>query len=199
MENTSFANLFEFDDVGKEIKQWAKWIAWILFIGSIVVGIGMIITSIVLLFDSFEFILWASLFFGGFLEIAFGYVAARLEVIVLYGFGELVDQAMQINRRLQPVKTPAAEKTTVPDKVKTMVPERERIVVADTTKRTDGHKWRCPTCNRMIHEDPCPYCEPMWNDVVEVERNDMNWTCPKCGTKNLNSRTDCWRCEYKVK
>lgn len=188
MENKNWKDLFEFDDVGKEIKQWAKWIAWILFITSTIVGIGMIVASVVMLFDSFDGIAWLSLFFGGMIEIVLGYIVARLEVIVLYGFGELIDQTMQINHRQLRQEHTAGKKGVGKDKVKAVMPPRP----------AKQHTWRCPTCNRMIQENPCPYCEPMWDDVVPVERTEQSWTCPKCGTKNLNSRTDCWRCDYKI-
>lgn len=225
MENKNWKDLFEFDDVGKEIKQWAKWIAWILFITSTIVGIGMIVASVVMLFDSFDGIVWLSLFFGGMIEIVFGYIVARLEVILLYGFGELIDQTMQINHRQLRQEHTAEKKEVGKDKVKAVMTPRpakqhtwrcptcDRLIDKEPCqycfpkqaeeqpaedKPSNQHKWRCPTCNRMIQESPCPYCEPMWDDVVPVERTEQSWICPKCGTKNLNSRTDCWRCDYKI-
>ncbi len=31
-----------------------------------------------------------------------------------------------------------------------------------------------------------------------LSRNKVRWICSRCGTKNLNSRTDCWSCGAKI-
>ena len=46
-------------------------------------------------------------------------------------------------------------------------------------------------------EKPAAAPAPRKVDQNNADPSENNWNCPKCGTKNLNSRTTCWRCDYE--
>lgn len=178
--------MFEFDDVGKEIKNWAKIFAWVSFIGSIVAGVVMLLYGLGVLIADFDIPLSFGLIGGGVASVVFGYFLARLEVIILYGFGELIDQVTQINQRQQQQDLAVARKKIEAEK-------------EDRKKQTEeGKPLVCKVCGKTIDREPCKYCIAKSKLNTPLEKTDMNWTCPKCGTKNLNSRKNCWRCEYEL-
>ncbi len=93
--------MFDYLQVGKEIKGWAKVLAWLTFIPFILMGIVCLVLG-----------LFGDGGFGGFLlfiivgavVVIIGYVMARLSSMMLYATGELVDQVMAINARVMKIE-----------------------------------------------------------------------------------------------
>lgn len=84
-----------FPNVGKELKNWAKFFFFVIFIPFCLAGLVVFCGSIGQ---------GPKAFFGGLIVMAIivvvGYFIARLNCILLYAFGELVDTNMEINRKL---------------------------------------------------------------------------------------------------
>ena len=93
---------------------------------------------------------------------------ARKQVMLIYGFGELISQVMEINRRL--------------DKVK----ETEEVPAKEVNAKAPAQVTKNETKNDTVPGNSAS-SDPFGS-----------WSCPKCGTKNLNSRKSCWRCEYEL-
>lgn len=80
-------NSIMFDDAGVKIQKMAKVLAWIQIVTSIIGGVFMVLGALINLED-----LWWMLFLAPVVT-AIGCVSAWLSVIVLYGFGELVENS----------------------------------------------------------------------------------------------------------
>ena len=123
-----------FRNVGKEIKVWAQ-IAYVIgIIVSVAAGVVRILSAIDA--DNFDLAL------GGFLIIVCGCIAARLSVIVLYAFGELVETTSMINQKMSALLNRAVY---------------ERNVAQDKTEGNERKTWNCPTCNAE-NSNQCAFC-----------------------------------------
>ena len=100
--------------------------------------------------------------------VSYGLDKARKQVMLIYGFGELISQVMEINRRL--------------DKVK----ETEEVPAKEVNAKAPAQVTKNETKNDTVPGNSAS-SDPFGS-----------WSCPKCGTKNLNSRKSCWRCEYEL-
>ncbi len=101
--------MFNFDDVGKQIKTIAKICAIIIFAGGVLAGFGILIGGCAAGDGVGPFLL---AFLVAAIVIGLSYLTARLSVIMMYGFGELIDQTTQLNRKIgwqpsQPSPQPA--------------------------------------------------------------------------------------------
>ena len=52
----------------------------------------------------------------------------------------------------------------------------------------------CPHCGDPCTSNICDMCGKPINPTVS---NDAGWFCPKCGQKNPEARTTCWKCNYE--
>lgn len=92
--------MFEYLQVGKEIKGWAKFLAWIAFIPYLLGAIVLVILG----FASGGLGSFLLLVIIGAIVGAFGYVMARLSSMMLYATGELVDHVMTISERVMKIE-----------------------------------------------------------------------------------------------
>ncbi len=81
-----------FDNIGRKIKTLAKWLAYLGFITSVISGIVLLIISLI----NFEHIGWQILLVP--IQIVLGCLISWLSVIILYGFGELIDKVSEIEK-----------------------------------------------------------------------------------------------------
>lgn len=93
--------MFEYLQVGKEIKGWAKFLAWLTFIPCILIGIGCLVLG---LFGGGGFGGFLLLIIVGAVVVIIGYVMARLSSMMLYATGELVDQVMVISVHMMKIE-----------------------------------------------------------------------------------------------
>lgn len=96
-------NSIMFDNIGTKIKMVAKVTAWVEILFSILAGIGMI------LYGVFDLEYYWYLIFLAPIAVVLGCISAWLSVIVLYGFGELVEKACGIHSKLGYLAQPAIE------------------------------------------------------------------------------------------
>ena len=83
-----------FDNIGNKIKVLAKVLTWVGIIASIIAGVLSIVAG-------GQWDQNNPMILPGVLTIVGGSLAAWIGSFLLYGFGELIDQTMDINRRLQ--------------------------------------------------------------------------------------------------
>ena len=121
-----------YENIGKKIKGWAKWIFAIEAAAAIVYGL-------VLIFDD------AAL--AGIIVLIVVPLVAWVSSWLLYAFGELVD------------KTVANEEHTK-DILKILgAKDKPQIKVAPPAPRPVAtHSWRCDNCGNMATKSPCEHC-----------------------------------------
>ena len=137
-----------YPDVGNELKRWARILAILLTIPSVLLGLAVF--AIAAKYDYG---------FRGFLAAliiaALGYFFARLSWITLYAYGELVDCVSKIENNMEERKS-----GNQPKKVrsrKKVGTNSDGVPVAE--RKADG-SWECPFCGHMNQagEDWCEEC-----------------------------------------
>ena len=131
-------NNIMFNDIGAKIKKLARFIAWFDIVVSILGGIAMIIISL----TDFEY-LWY-LFVLAPVAVVFGCLSAWLSVIMLYGFGEIIDKLTAIEQNTRQQEQGATEKAGLTTPAKS--PVLTKAPASKPTRPTsypDG--WTC-TC-----------------------------------------------------
>lgn len=154
--------------VDKEIKIYAEKMFWSYFGRYLLIGALLALGTVYVgIENESKFILFIGLMLSVYI-ILHGWDKARRQVMLIYGFGELISQVMDINRRLE-----TAKETESVSSEKVIAESTEHATKQETKNDTDP--------GNSASSDPFG-----------------SWTCPKCGTKNLNSRKNCWRCEYEL-
>ena len=134
-------NLYE--NIGRKIKNWAKWIF-------IVEAIGAIITGFVLLCLDEDFILY------GLLAMILGPFVAWVGSWILYAFGELVEDVHALrSNSIAPTYTTQDQVTPPASAAPSIIkPATSTIIMPRTTVQAD--EWKC-TCGR-IHKQYVSTC-----------------------------------------
>ncbi len=97
-----------FDNIGGKIKGLAKFVTWVGILASVIVGIGMI--SISTPYGHRPSVP------AGILTMVAGSLGAWVSSLVLYGFGELIEQTTKINQALtKPEEKPDAYPNDPPE------------------------------------------------------------------------------------
>jgi len=96
-----------FNDVGNELKNWARLIVILLTIPAVLAGIVLLIV-----FVEQEMILLGVII--ALVASVLGYILARLSAILLYAFGELVACATSIDERLEKIGSSPEMETSQP-------------------------------------------------------------------------------------
>ena len=125
-------------NVGGKIKMVAKVYAWIGIVLSVLVGV-------ILLFSGSDSILVALIY------IFLGPLLSWLSSLLLYGFGQLIDNTDRLAKRFDCAATDerpmTAESAIQPDKA-----------VADEEDDQEIYTHCCSECGRLISTDACPFC-----------------------------------------
>lgn len=156
-----------FNNIGSKIKTVAKVIACINIVISTVASVIMLANGLVNFDEQWILVFIAPLVF------IVGFVMAWLSVILLYGFGELIDATcnnekntrnilniLQQNENgkefafAQPVKECAAKEAVVNN---TVTPKFNYNKAPETVIQV-AHKWRCDGCGKMRTQSPCEFC-----------------------------------------
>ncbi len=169
-----------FDDIGNKIKNVAVATTWAGIFLSIIEGIITFFCGIIY-FDDYGYLLLV-----GPVSAVIGCIAAWLGSLVLYGFGQLI-----VNTD-KPRKEASVEESVRNLNIKAPFVTRNTPVAASSPA---PHSWRCSTCGRMIDKNPCPFCADTKSE--EIVTDESGWICPRCGKRNLNSRSNCWSCGFK--
>lgn len=167
-----------FKNVGKKIKTLAKVFYWILFITYCLAGLILLVYAIyegIVLFN-------ANRTEHGILSIVVGVVGAAIAVglgvlfgwlsnVLLYGFGELIDQTMEINRKMgNPKRSPQGMRPPMPPMLPLAPQAQAPIAPPPETPVPDGYC--CEMCNTEIFADT--------TKIVRTPDGVEHMVCPNC-------------------
>ena len=105
--------MFNFENVGKEIKMWAKTLAVLTFIPFCIGGLAVLFGAFAALGEAEGGAFLLGLI-GAALIVGVGYLVARLSAIILYGFGELVDKTSDTNERVAAIEKKLPAQSAAP-------------------------------------------------------------------------------------
>jgi hypothetical protein len=97
--------MFDFDEVGKDIKGLARTLGYIIFAGFVISAITCFIGG----FASKSGPMILLMLLLAVVILVIGYFVSRVSVMLLYGFGELIDNVMSINERVGKLENKAAD------------------------------------------------------------------------------------------
>jgi len=124
-----------YKNIGKKIKTLAKVLAWIGIMLSVLFGLALI------LLDEGE----TQTTVAGVFYILLGPVISWLGSLMMYGFGQLVDNSDRIANQIAP-KAPAR---------KTAKRQAETV---EADPEMELHERYCSYCGSILKEDDCPFC-----------------------------------------
>ena len=122
-----------YKNIGKKIKTLAKVLAWIGIVLTVILGISAIMLD---LGRTQATVIGACYLF-------LGPVFSWLGSLVLYGFGQLVDNSDRIANHLAPEVSAVKARKQQPEPDETVEDLPERL---------------CSECGRILREDDCPFC-----------------------------------------
>ena len=135
-----------YDNIGGKIKISAKCLFVIGTIASVIAGIVLMISELLL--------------YGIFVAV-FGPVSALISSWILYAFGELTESAVdnEYNTRniLKQLKESSATNgSKVADSADKFIGKTNPEIHKKETEAI--HRWRCDGCGNMRSQNPCEYC-----------------------------------------
>lgn len=146
---------FMYDRVGKQIKELAKTIAFLILFLSLLGAIAVVVLALVKAEGLYFWNFLLSLL-PAFLILLIGYMVAWLSGLMLYGFGELIDRAASIDDKLENgAKTPEA---SVSAKPKTAQLSPAKDIFASARNTTSNQVKRCPYCGDVVKLGRCEMC-----------------------------------------
>lgn len=167
-----------FKNIGKKIKTLAKIFYWIIFITYCLAGLVFLVYGIyegIVLFN-------ANRSTPGVISIVVGVVGAAFAVglgvlfgwlsnVLLYGFGELIDQTMDINRKLgNPKKPPQGMHPPMPPMLPPVPQAQTPMAPPPETPVPEGYC--CEICNTEIY--------PNTTKIVRTPDGVEHLVCPNC-------------------
>ena len=152
------SEVFNFDDIGKKIKEFTKWYCWITII---LIWVGAAISLFVLT------AYYGELWFVPLIAAIVGPFAVWISCWPMYAFGELVDNSSilkaQKNQPAPKIEKQAPRNTKVENKpAKQQPPEKEEVLPGLTDE--DFFDVECPNCGKMLTfiegttDAICPWC-----------------------------------------
>ena len=143
-------DLFEFNDVGKEIKDIAKQNAKVMFVLMSVFGGLVVIAGLIIMFASSFWLGLLGIVFGALL-IYIGYAVARRSVLMMFAFGEIVDHIVSIDKKLEasPETSGPAQSATQVGTVCTQTDNRKSYYTSQPVRPAPAkeNQWIC-SCGR---------------------------------------------------
>lgn len=139
-----------FQNAGQDLKTISKGIYFRTIIGYVVVALALFVCGCIYL-DSGETFGWLGLILGV-AAVIYGHFVAKLAVIKLYAFGELVDRVISIEGSISRKTGKGVNK----EKPKVM-PVPVKIDTPATKRDADG-SWACPFCDH-INPPGADWCE----------------------------------------
>ena len=128
-----------FDNIGGKIKTLAKVICWISIIASVILAIIIFVSAEDAYNEETNIML-------GFVFLIGGILSSWLGSFFIYGFGELIEKATEIEKNTR-------------EKVCTEMPKNNfRSHNVAFKEDTTSHKWRCENCGKMTDRVPCTNC-----------------------------------------
>ena len=140
-----------FDNVGKELKKMAETIAKLIRILHVLIGLVLIVVGCALFGEDIPIAVGIAFLLVGIGVIGWGDTLARLIVIALYAYGELVEKVVSIEGILVG-KNESDENKSEKKKV------NKKVVPAPKTGKNPDGSWQCIFCD---HTNPAgaDWCE----------------------------------------
>lgn len=157
------------------------------FILGIVEVLGSVIAGFIILSSDEDLIV------TGLLVLVVGSFLSLLGAFLVYGFGELIDIAAEMEVHLRQQNTLLSRHSVSSDTKKSEPQECTRKeVLLDIPKQ-------CENCGSTISSYPCEQCGFVEKTriPVPIEKSNGKIKCPNCGQEQLDNRTVCFRCEQK--
>lgn len=178
-----------YENIGKKIKGLAGFLAAAGIILSIIIGIVQIVTAVKLSkYSSYGIsTVQTATVWSGILTIILGSVASVVSTYVLYGFGQLVESAQNIEREI--VQRP----------IQKVLSEEKPGNPTNTAQSASEPEWSCPKCLCInpLSAAACRNCgtpqrmgtllQPSRSAVTDSDK----WKCPRCGCMNSNCASKC--------
>jgi len=204
-----------FSNVGKELKIWAR----IFFIAMIIVPV---LLGLLLIIDGANNDTTGVILLGIIIAVA-GVLMARLSVILLYAFGDLVESTSAINQKLdyqfgvEQVARPSAEYiSNNPINYSSMQKNTNTFAATNSTTTANYNPINNSGIQKNVNKSTPtngtasfsynPQHIPTWKRT-QMEReakekaaaqhdsvNMSEWKCAVCGTENLASHRFCYHC-----
>ena len=158
--------MFNYDNIGEKIKSWAKWIAIVESVLSVIGGILVMANEVDLIgADSWVFM--------GPLLMILGPITAWVSSWLLYGFGELISTTSSNNLFLRSISQSIRKDIPNPNNnTETSNGSISQNIKKDTPNQKDNTRtsifslMRCPSCNKLILANSkfCEVCGAPIND-----------------------------------
>ena len=144
------SEIFNFDNIGGKIKNFAKWSCWITIL---LIWIAAPISFIVLVSDNWTAELcWIPLL-GAIVGPFFVWIGSW----TMYALGELVEKTCDNENNTRKFLDKLNEKNTV-NSVMYAENKEDAKKTNTTTPPSPAHKWLCDGCKKMIAQTPCEHC-----------------------------------------
>ncbi len=170
-----------YENIGNKIKGLASFLAVAGIIASVILGIIDIVNAVKLgkYASSYGNVIagvQGVTVWGGILKIILGSIISVVSTYVLYGFGQLVDSAQNLEREL------VHQPTT-------------KLSHAKPIENETAKGWKCPRCGRMnaMLMSKCECGESKPRDTKSSTRSAAGpeWQCPQCLKINPSYVTTC--------
>lgn len=175
------SEIFNFDDIGGKIKNYAQWSCWITIM---LIWIAAPIICIILAIDYIE-LCWIPLV---------GAVVCPLLVWIgswlLYALGEFVEDTHAIRNRNYPELYSIHENVRI--MAMPMIREAEEKAKYAAEQRAKNAAERKAQQEERKREKQA---EEAQNVIVTDDGGNRYWICGKCKTKNQHTRNKCWYCD----
>ena len=174
------SEIFNFDNIGRKIKNLAKWSCWITIL---LIWIAAPIAFIALVADDWT----AELCWIPLVGAIVGPVLVWVESWVLYAFGEFVEDIHAIRDKEGTTKEVNA-KRKAEEKIKREAELKEQQEAAERAKREakERAKWQeeNKSQNNELSDDDfidiaCPKC----GEMLSFLKNETKGICPECGAE----------------
>ncbi len=181
--------MFDFDEVGKDIKGLAKVLGYIIFTGFVILAIACFVGGVAT--ENGPTIILMLLLAVVILVV--GYYVSRVSVMLLYGFGEMIDNVMSINGRVEKLekKNVAASTNTAAKSVP------DTSVRTSTSDSQSQPRYDAIPAEKRIEMEKQKPAEEKPESVKPVFIDEDTVTCPVCGRNQRADRKCCWDCGVK--
>ena len=156
------SEVFNFDDIGKKIKEFTKWYCWITIV---FIWVGAVVALFVLT------AYYSELWFVPLVAAIVGPFAVWISCWPMYAFGELVDNSTNLKNQKTTIPPSTGKQTNVPQNNK---PKTGSAPAKKTTTKEEQNSLElndddffdvaCPTCGKMLTfiegttDAICPWC-----------------------------------------
>ena len=130
------------NNIGHQIKNVAKIFFWVSIVISVIGGLAVSLTTNDML--------------SGFLITMIGFLGAWFSSLLLYGFGQLIENSDILVSSVTQIKRSSTSRST-----------------SDyTVDNATGHQWRCNRCGNITTDDICPTCNKDKIDTLDKWKKD---------------------------